>query len=132
MSPIAKRRFRTVECVVAGCVAVGLLFWIFHLVRRDVAIRDRAETIAAGCRPVVVAQATRLVQKHPGLKWSINHIDVLGDIDPDQPMQNTCAVSVTFRVGDKVDKELWTVDAIAGEFLIGSATLANVHVESIQ
>lgn len=127
MSTIPTRRSRALEYTVIACVAAGLLFGIIHLVRRTAAIHDRVEAIAAGCRPVVVAQATRLAEKHPGLKWSIDGINVLGKIVPDQPDQNTCAVSLTFNVGGQVDRELWDVEALAGSFGLGSAKFAGVE-----
>jgi hypothetical protein len=128
MTAITTRRSRAVEYTLVGCVAVGLLVGIYHFMRRDVAIRDRVEAIAAGCRPVVVAQATRLAKKYPDLTWSIDGINVVGDICPDQPMQNTCAVSMTLEVGGQVDKELWDVGAMAGQFLMGSAKLGGVEI----
>ncbi|KWN06428.1 hypothetical protein WT83_27490 [Burkholderia territorii] len=129
MSTLSTRRSRAVEYTVIGCVAVGVLFGMVHLVRRDYATQNRADAIAAGCRPVVVAQASRLAQERPGLKWSIDRIDVLGEIVPDQPDQNTCAVTMTFDVGGHVDKELWGVGAVAGLFQLGSAKLSGVETE---
>ncbi|UEC05500.1 hypothetical protein [Burkholderia vietnamiensis] len=121
------RRSRAVEYAVAGCVAAGLLFGVLHFARRISAVHERVEAIAAGCRPVVDAQANRLAQQHAGLTWAVNDIRVLGDIDPDQPDQNTCAVSMTFNVGGQPDKERWEVGAQAGSFALGSAKLAGVE-----
>jgi hypothetical protein len=129
MSTMTTRRSRAVEYTVIACVAAGLLFGIYHLTHRVVAIRDRVEAIAAGCRPVVIDQANRLAEKHPGLTWSIDDIKVLGEIAPDQPDQNTCAVSMTFNVGGHVDKELWDVGALGGSFSLGSAKLAGVETK---
>lgn len=130
MSTNTARRGRAIEYTVAGCLAIALIFGIVHQVRHAVAVRDRVEAVAAGCRPVVVAQAKLLTEQHPGLKWSIGDTQVLGDIEPDQPVNNACSVSITFDVGGHPDKELWLVGAIGGQFLIGSARLAGV--ETIQ
>lgn len=123
-------RSRAIEYSIAGCLAVAMLFGVFHLVRRNVAIHERVEEVATGCRPLVVEQAKRLADRYPGLKWSIDDIHVLGDIKPDQPMSNACSVSITFDVGGHADHELWEVGAIAGQFVIGSARFAGV--ETIQ
>ncbi|MGF6440669.1 hypothetical protein [Paraburkholderia youngii] len=121
------RRSRAVEYVVAGCVAAGLLFGVVHFARRISAVHERLEAIAAGCRPLVAAQANLLARQHPGLTWTVDDIRVVGDIEPDQPVQNTCAVSMTFNLGGQPDKELWDVGALAGSFALGSAKLAGVE-----
>ncbi|KWB20822.1 hypothetical protein WL32_16970 [Burkholderia cepacia] len=78
---------------------------------------------------MVVAQASRVAQKNPGLKWSIDRIDLLDEVVPDRPDQNTCAVSMTFDVGGQVDKELWRVGAVAGSFQLVSAKFAGLETE---
>ncbi|WP_175927419.1 hypothetical protein [Burkholderia cepacia] len=127
--PTPTRRSRAVEYTVVACIAAGLSFSIFHLVRRNAAIHERVEEIAAGCRPVVVAQASRVAQKNPGLMWSIDRIELLDEVVPDRPDQNTCAVSMTFDVGGQVDKELWRVGAVAGSFQLVSAKFAGLETE---
>jgi hypothetical protein len=129
MGTILTRRSRAVEYTAVACVAAALLFGVFHLVNRSAAIQARAEAIAAECRPVVVAQAIRLAQKHPDLKWSIDDIKVLDKIVPDQPDQNTCAVSMTFNLGGHVDRELWEVEDAAASFGLGSAKFAGVETD---
>lgn len=127
MSANTTQRSRTIEYSIAGCIALAMIFGVVHLARRNAAIHERVEAVAAGCRPLVVAQAKRLTDKYPGLKWSIDDIRILGDIDLDQPMNNTCAVSITFDEGGHADRELWDVGAIDGQFIIGSAKLAGVE-----
>lgn len=39
-------RSRAFEYSIAGCLAVAMLFGVFHLVRRNVAIHERVEEVA--------------------------------------------------------------------------------------
>ncbi|MBB5547576.1 hypothetical protein [Paraburkholderia fungorum] len=88
MSTNTARPGRAIEYTVAGCVAIALIFWIFHQIHHVVAVRDRVEAVGTGCRPVVVAEANLLTEQHPGLKWSIGDTQVSGDIEPDKPVNN--------------------------------------------
>lgn len=130
MNAKTAQRSRAIEYSIAGCIALAMIFGVVHLMHRNAAIHERVEAVAAGCRPLVVAQAKRLTDKYPSLKWSIGDIHIMGDIERDQPMNNTCVVSITFDVGGHADRELWEVGAIDGQFVIGSAKFAGV--ETIQ
>lgn len=127
MSTLTTRRSRAIEYTIVACVAAVIMVGIVHLMRHSVAVQRRVEAIGAGCRPLVVAQASRLAQQHPGLTWSIERMQVLGDIETDQPDQNICAVAMRFDVNGQVDRESWEVQALGGTFVLRSARLAGVE-----
>jgi len=55
---------------------------------------------------------------------------LLGDLKPEAPDANTCAVEMTFKLGSGVDKDVWTVDDLYGHFQLGSAQFK--RVETVQ
>lgn len=128
MSIILEKRSSIIKYAVGGCIAASLLFWLSHAVRHYAAIQDRIDSIAAGCRPVVAAQAKLLTDKYPGISWTIDNISVVGDITTDQPDLNDCLVSMKFDLGThQLDSEMWQVAAMTGSFALTSAKFMGVE-----